>query len=704
MCLTILLATTDWAAYGAGALAILAAALGLGFIIFVHELGHFLVAKACGVKCDKFMIGFDIGGYRIGKQFGETYYGIGILPLGGYVRMLGQNDDPRMTAEQIRESEATAGQEGVETKEIVGPAGEKHLVDARSYIAKSVPQRMAIISAGVVMNVIFAFIFAMVAFRVGVPSMPCIVGGTDPGAPAWVAGLESGDKIIRIDDIQNPWYDQLRNEVTLSGKGEPVELEVVRAATGEIEDLELKPSRARRKIAQIGVMGPISLTLSKKDPTVKFTPAAEFKNRIPAGGTIVEAGGQKVDTYRQLVSVLSTSASQPVSLTFMPPTQGKGDAAEPITVEIPANSAQYVGLVMRMGPITAVQKGSPAEAAGLEEDDLITAINGKPVGMVDDRTVGWDPRTLAAELSARGSAGETVELTVERPGDESSTTEIISAVLRPVDWVEESLSPKSPTSAPALGIAYYLLNEVVGVVPGSPASKLDIEAGDKLTSAKLLVPEEYKDDFSATDEPQPINDEQQAWASILRVIQDVPPGTKLELEVERTGREELAKLELEITTDPDHFTEMRGLALLPILKNRHGDSMAQRASMAWSETKSALTSVYRFLYRIYTGDIDARLLGGPITIAKASYFQALQGPGTLLLFLTLISANLAVVNFLPIPVLDGGHMFFLAYEGIARRPPNEMLAGVMNLAGLAFIVCLMLFVFGLDLGLIPRNL
>ena len=195
--------------------AILAAAAGLGFIIFVHELGHFLVAKACGVKCDKFMIGFDIGGYKIGKQVGETYYGIGILPLGGYVRMLGQNDDPRMTAEQIRESEASAGQEGVNTKEIIGPAGEKHLVDARSYIAKTVPQRMAIISAGVVMNVIFAFVFAVIAFKIGVPSCRRSSAAPTPGAPAWEAGLRADDQIVRLNDIDDPWYDQL------SQRGDP---------------------------------------------------------------------------------------------------------------------------------------------------------------------------------------------------------------------------------------------------------------------------------------------------------------------------------------------------------------------------------------------------------------------------------------------------------------------------------------------------
>jgi len=69
--------------------------LGLGFVIFVHELGHFLVAKACGVKCEKFYLGFDVGGLKLCSfKWGETEYGIGALPLGGYVKMLGQDDNP----------------------------------------------------------------------------------------------------------------------------------------------------------------------------------------------------------------------------------------------------------------------------------------------------------------------------------------------------------------------------------------------------------------------------------------------------------------------------------------------------------------------------------------------------------------------------------------------------------------------------------
>src|SRR5215212_11884224 len=101
-------------------LAWLGVAAGLTFVIFVHELGHFLVAKACGVKCEKFYVGFDFLEFKIPFtnwkiprsllkfQWGETEYGIGSLPLGGYVKMLGQDDDPRNAEHEAARIRAAA--------------------------------------------------------------------------------------------------------------------------------------------------------------------------------------------------------------------------------------------------------------------------------------------------------------------------------------------------------------------------------------------------------------------------------------------------------------------------------------------------------------------------------------------------------------------------------------------------------------------
>ena len=111
-------------------------ALGLGFVIFVHELGHFLVAKACGVKCEKFYVGFDFFNIPLGVctiprslvkfQWGETEYGIGSIPLGGYVKMLGQDDNPGNAEEEAKRTRTEHG-----------------TLDPRSYLAQSVPERMS---------------------------------------------------------------------------------------------------------------------------------------------------------------------------------------------------------------------------------------------------------------------------------------------------------------------------------------------------------------------------------------------------------------------------------------------------------------------------------------------------------------------------------------------------------------------------------
>src|SRR3954466_4799347 len=169
-----LIAALPWLLNPANWGTVLGVAGGLTFVIFVHELGHFLVAKACGVKCEKFYVGFDFFEFGIPftkwklpralakVQWGETEYGIGSLPLGGYVKMLGQDDDPRnaeQEAERIRAAatsekqpnEALAHSTAVDPQHPEKPPvpaqtteGKTILLDPHSYPAKPIPARMAI--------------------------------------------------------------------------------------------------------------------------------------------------------------------------------------------------------------------------------------------------------------------------------------------------------------------------------------------------------------------------------------------------------------------------------------------------------------------------------------------------------------------------------------------------------------------------------
>jgi regulator of sigma E protease len=153
----------------------------------------------------------------------------------------------------------------------------------------------------------------------------------------------------------------------------------------------------------------------------------------------------------------------------------------------------------------------------------------------------------------------------------------------------------------------------------------------------------------------------------------------------------------------DLFVVDRGLVFEPLTTLVRAGSIGDAVGRGTRKTVEDLSLVYGFLGKLWTNDIDPRLVGGPIEIAKQAGRHAQEGFSRLLLFLTMLSANLAVVNFLPIPVLDGGHMVFLAYELVRGKPPSEGVVAVLSYLGLALILTLMLFVFGLDLGLIPRR-
>ena len=157
----LILATSD-PSWMANALAVtwkvLLVLIGVNMLIIVHEWGHFIVARMCGVKCEKFYIWFDIFGWKICKfKWGDTEFGFGVLPLGGYVKMLGQEDNPARLREELErakanqaavdENESDAGQtaDQDEAEEIDIAAAEAALYDPASYLAQSVPKRMAII-------------------------------------------------------------------------------------------------------------------------------------------------------------------------------------------------------------------------------------------------------------------------------------------------------------------------------------------------------------------------------------------------------------------------------------------------------------------------------------------------------------------------------------------------------------------------------
>ena len=651
-------------------------ALGLGAVIFIHELGHFVVAKLCGVKCEKFYLGFDIGGWKLLHfKWGETEYGIGILPLGGYVKMLGQEDNPAAAAEEMERAKASGG-DG------------KPVYDPRSFQAQSVPERMAIISAGVVMNVIFAFAANTAAFSLGVAELPCIVSDVAPGEPAWQAGLRTGAVVTRIEDKdKEPRFDKdLVPYVVLADMEKGVSMDVLFPGETKPTTLVVKPRKyAERKKPTIGIITfPKSLTFTEWTPKPN---AAAYRTQpeLKAGDKIVKVGDKPVATYADLVAILTERPGEALSLTIERPEDPKkaDSAMKELKVELPANPLKTFGFEVALGPIVAVQDNSPAAKAGLKPGDQIETIDGQAPG---------DPMTLDERLRRRGLKDLTLK--VKRSG-ESQPLEIVVAP-RAAPWIESPIGDNSPVPLPMLGIAYQTGHTVAGLDADGPAAKAGLKVGDELTSVTVQLPDgavkkgdenPYENSITlASDDPTKGN-----LATVLTQLQMLPDNIKVAFET-KDGR----KVEVKSVASKEFHDLDRGLTFAPIRRIRTAESFGEALTLARSETADNVFQVYWFLQKLGTGQVDATNLRGPGTIAKVAGDFAGAGLAHLLTFLAMLSANLAVINFLPIPLLDGGHMVFLIWEGIRGKPASERVQVTFQYVGLLLIGTLMLFVITMD--------
>ena len=174
----------------------------LGVLIFFHELGHFLVAKHFGIKVLKFSLGF--GPKVLGKKIGETEYLISAIPLGGYVKMLGESDD--------------------EDGDPILPEDE-----AKSFSHKPVLQRIAVVGAGPLFNLLLALLIFCASFGFsGMQVLTTEIGQVREGSPAHNAGLKKGDLIISVDGMDTDTWPQLK-ELVQDNQGEPIKITLLRS-------------------------------------------------------------------------------------------------------------------------------------------------------------------------------------------------------------------------------------------------------------------------------------------------------------------------------------------------------------------------------------------------------------------------------------------------------------------------------------------
>jgi regulator of sigma E protease len=756
--------------------------LGLGFVIFIHELGHFLTAKWCDVHVQTFSIGF--GPALPGCSFvrGETTYKIAVLPLGGYVNMVGE-----------------------------GPDTDEDEDYPRSFKNKSVGQRMLIISAGVIMNVLFGILAFVIVYRYhGVERTVATVWRTEPGSRAWQQGVRPGWKVTRIYGKKDPSFDLMRIEIALSRFGEAIPFEFT-DRTGHKFDMNIEPLKEdNNKVPVIGVAPGMRLKLlserwrkERAMPVRYSSPAAKARVlELKRGDVVVEATDPGKDGkvtplpsgakgWQELAARMSKADKEPMTLKVRragkpaaqleqievkaegfdfddkivgttdpatpdepfnvtalpldPNQEAKKQAGDPfefrrrqnllagkpmviqvwresesggaqLNILVPPGYHQTLGLRMMMGKVAAVRDNSPAEKAGLkpgeEIKDVKLQFGNEPAVPLDDDAL--DPVRLPWEL-ARRIRGDPqrrdvtkwkVLMTVYGTKDHNVRT---PRALEPMSWddswesgTETPISEASPMSIPQLGIAYWVDSRVLKVVPGSPAARAGLMADDEIRSLRLRQPgrtlaeeswSRWGDMASTRGKGPKVFDQ---WAYYFWVLQreDIP---SIEVKIARKGQE-LSEAFGPLEAEPDTSWPMasRGLRFSPDTRRQQAHSFREALLFGVDETVTFIKRIYLNLSSLISGRISVKTLGGPVEIASQAFSFAGENIFDFALFLGIISINLAVVNFLPIPVLDGGHMVFLIYEKLRGRPASELVRTVATYLGLCFILGLMLFVFYLD--------
>lgn len=287
-------------------MSILIAVIALGILIFVHELGHFLVAKRCGIKVERFSLGF--GKALISRQWGETEYVLAAIPLGGYVKMHGDvpeewMDKPGLSPENM--GRGADEDEDAEPPEPIDPE--------RSYLHKPIPQRIAVAVAGPAFNLIFGY-FAILLFLWVEPHPAPVVGSLEENSPAAMAGIQSGDTILSVDGKEVRFFEDIVEGVRAS-TGEKVLVEFERngqTMSAEIPHESVEGMNEFGESVQVNSIGahpPIGTKIAMVKPG---SPAD--KAGIQGGDEIIALNGKPVSFWSQVSDTVKSGGGAPLSV------------------------------------------------------------------------------------------------------------------------------------------------------------------------------------------------------------------------------------------------------------------------------------------------------------------------------------------------------------------------------------------------------
>ena len=660
-------------------------AVGFGFVIFWHELGHFLAAKWAGVRVEQFAVGFGnaIVSWRkgLGARFGTsapayeqlklsdparaatvspTEYRLNWLPLGGYVKMYGQEDMVASTTSP----------------------------DADHYMNKSVGKRMVIISAGVVMNVILAAILFTVLFFMGFNAPAPVVGLLTPGGPAERAGVQVGDRILEINGDPTYAWTNVGIATALLHPDEPAEFLLQPPGTGgdpaARKLVRVTPELGAGAGGMVGVgIGGTPLLRGVDPRWVKEDEATLARYFTPdqfavrPGEQVVAVAGQAVTEadWHVLHHAVEAAGGRPVPITVKT-RDGREEARQVVSrlIAVGAEDEKAAHGLLGLLPLVEVaqmQANSP-NLGKLLPGDVIERLT---VAGTADTLVEPSLPQMRGPLAAAGKQGGKVDVVVRRNGERVTLGGLELTLVNPDNGqYGRGFLPSADTGSTRLG----------GVRDGSPAAKAGVPARGRVTAINGRPVSSWNElhaqlaaaarDGSAT-------------AVTVTVEQDGAAPSDFLLPLEEASRRAV----LAATPEP----------MLPFVLAPNNEYKIERVTrnplqaMWWGvrETQTQILQLYVTLKRVAVDQtVSPKNLTGPVGIFQFGTLVAQRGPDWLIWFLAMISANLAVVNFLPIPILDGGHMVFLASEKVTGRPPSPRVQTAALYAGLLLIVGLVLFV------------
>jgi len=319
------------------------AILMIGILIFVHEFGHFIAAKVMNVKVLKFSLGF--GPAIFSRKMGETEYVIASIPLGGYVKMLGDNPDEEL------------------------PQGEVE----RSFYYQSPLRRLLIVVAGPLMNLLFPFFIYYIVYALPSMEISNRIGMVMEGRPAEAAGIKNYDRIVEVDGRPTRYWRDLLKEIS-SRPGKTVEMKIERE--GKIIPLTVSIA-AEKEVSRYGfsqIVGRIGVSpyMPASVIYVKGENSEAYRAGLHSFDQIKKVDSEEVDSFYKLERVLKEKAGSEVRIEVI-----RGEDKKRVEVVLKADEPSRLGIDQAELYVYRVKPGSPADKAGIKPGDKLVSINGQ---------------------------------------------------------------------------------------------------------------------------------------------------------------------------------------------------------------------------------------------------------------------------------------------------------------------------------------